>query len=109
MFNYGHWNLIPVQVTAFVALLVMLAFAQAARRRGDIGEAWLFGFLAVGIVLGQAIFLALGERMLEIPNATEFKELFISIGIGWYAIERFAARRRQTLSVSHSESLTVSD
>lgn len=109
MFNYGHWNLIPVQVTAFVALLVMLAYAQAARRRGDRGETWLFGFLAAGIVLGQAIFLALGQRMLEIPNATEFKELFISIGIGWYAIERFAARRRQTLSVSHSESPTVAD
>lgn len=109
MFNYGHWNLIPVQLTAFIALLVMLAFAQAARRRGDIGEASLFGFLAVGIMAGQAIFLALGQRMIEIPNATEFKELFISIGIGWYAMERFARRRKHGLRSSQSESPPVSD
>jgi hypothetical protein len=89
MFNYGHWNLIPIQVTAFTALFVMLAFGNAARLRGDRGEACLFGFLAFGILAGQTIFLTLGQRMIEIPNATEFKELFISMGIGWFAIDRF--------------------
>ena len=89
MFNYGHWNLIPIQVTAFATLLVMLAFGNAAHLRGDRSEACLFGFLAFGILAGQSIFLTLGQRMIEIPNATEFKELFISVGIGWFAINRF--------------------
>lgn len=67
----------------------MLAFGNAARLRGDRSEACLFGFLAFGILAGQSIFLTLGQRMIEIPNATEFKELFISVGIGWFAINRF--------------------
>lgn len=98
MFNYGHWNLIPVQVTTFVALLVLLVYAEAAPDRSDRSEAVLFVSLAGALIVGQIVFLALGDRMIEIPNATEFKELFISLGLAWYALERVARKRYQPAS-----------
>jgi branched-subunit amino acid transport protein len=92
MVNYGHWNLIPVQVTAFCALLAMLVYAGAAKKRHDGQEFALFLFLAASIVLTQGIFLIFGVRMPEVGNATEFKELFITIGLCWYGIDRFKSR-----------------
>ncbi len=92
MVYYGHWNLIPIQVTTFCALFAMLVYAGAAKKRDDRGEFSLFLFLAAGIVLVQGIFLTYGARMLEVGNASEFTELFITIGLGWYGIDRFRSR-----------------
>lgn len=92
MVYYGHWNLIPIQMTAFCALLVMLVYAGAAEKRHDRREFTLFLFLAAGIVFAQGIFLTYGARMLEVGNASEFTELFITIGLCWYGIDRFRSR-----------------
>jgi multisubunit Na+/H+ antiporter MnhC subunit len=92
MIYYGHWNLIPIQVTTFCAFLVMLAYAAAAKNRYDRNEFSLFLFLACGMVFTQGIFLAFGNRMLEVGNASEFTELFITVGLGWYAVDRFRSR-----------------
>lgn len=92
MVYYGHWNLIPIQVTTFCALLAMLVYARAAKKRHDGREFSLFLFLAVGIVFTQGTFLAYGGRMLEVGNASEFTELFITIGLCWYGIDRFKSQ-----------------
>jgi len=94
LFNYGHWNLLPVQLGTMLALFVMLAFAAAARRRRDRVEAAAFGLAAVAVAAGEALFLVLGPAMTELPDATEYKELFIALGFAWYA---FTVARRRSL------------
>ncbi len=93
IFNYGHWNIIPMQGTAMVTLFVLLAYAAAAGRRGSGEERLLFLFLAGGVAAGQALVLAHGPAMPQIPNATEFKEFFIALGLASFAAGATAARR----------------
>ncbi len=85
IFNYGHWNLIPVQATAMITLFVLLAYAASDGRRGNGKERLLFLFLAGGVAAGQGLVLAYGPAMPQIPNATEFKEFFIALGLAWFA------------------------
>lgn len=85
IFNYGHWNLIPIQLTAMITFFVLVAYAASAARRGDRGETLLFVFLTVSVASGQAVFLAYGQFMQQIPNATEFKEFFIALGLACFA------------------------
>jgi len=93
-FNYGHWNLLPVQLGTMLALFALLAFARGAARRGDQIEQTLFLLAATAAVGGQALFLAFGPWMIELPDATEYKEFFIALGFAWYALTatRRAAR-----------------
>lgn len=97
IFNYGHWNLIPIQLTAMLTPLVLIAFARAASRDGDRAQTKLLVALAAAVVIGQALFLALGPRMLQIYDATEYKELFLALGFGWYAIDWALRARRETV------------
>ena len=92
IFNYGHWNLIPIQITTMAGILVLLAWWAAAARRGDGAERILFLVLAGSVAAGQAAFLALGHRMTEVPNATEFKEFFIALGLAAFGLNLFARR-----------------
>ncbi len=85
IFTYGQWNLLPVQIACWLALFVLLAFARAARRRGDGGEGLLFLALAAAAAAGQALVLANGPVMADLPDASEYKELFIAFGFAWYA------------------------
>ena len=85
IFTYGQWNLLPVQVAGWLTLFVLLAFARAARRRGDGREGLLFLALALAVAAGQALVLAQGPAMADLPDASEYKELFIAFGFAWYA------------------------
>ena len=85
LFNYGHWDLLPVQLSIVLGFFALLAWARGAAVRGDRGEltVWL---AAAGIVLvGQLLFLTYGASMIEVPDATEYKEFFIALGFAWYA------------------------
>jgi hypothetical protein len=85
IFNYGHWNLLPVQLSILLALCALLAWAQAAARRGDRSEQALFLAAAGAVLTGQTLFLASGSAMVDLPDATEYKEYFIALGFAWYA------------------------
>lgn len=85
IFNYGHWNLIPIQIATLASIFALLAFAWNAAARKDRTESLLFAFLAFATSAGQATFLAYGDRMEAIPNATEFKEFFIALGLACFA------------------------
>jgi len=84
IFNYGHWDLLPIQLTILLGFWSMLAWHAAAKRRGDRANrlAWLVA--AASLALGQALFLAFGELQADIPDATEYKEFFIALGLAWY-------------------------
>jgi hypothetical protein len=37
------------------------------------------------VACGQSLFLAFGPTLVDIPDATEYKEFFIGLGFAWYA------------------------
>lgn len=84
-FSYGHWNLMPIQMLVFFTLFAMLVFAVGAARCGRTAETRLFAALAALITIGQIIILAFGPQMLDVPDATEFREFFLSIGLFAFA------------------------
>jgi hypothetical protein len=85
IFNYGHWNLLPVQLSIVLALWALLAWARGAAWRGDRGEQAAFLAAAGAVLAGQLLFLAYGSTMADLPDATEYKEFFIALGFAWYA------------------------
>ena len=97
IFNYGHWNLVPIQVTSILTPLVLLAFARMAAWDGQARDALLLRVVAVAVVVGQVLFLALGPHMLQVYDATEYKEMFIALGFGWYAVDWALRMRRETV------------
>ena len=85
MFNYGMWNVIPQQMTMMLTVFVMAFYALAAARRGRSGEALLFAAIADAVLLGQLLFLMRGHLSIEIYDASEYKELFIALGLACFA------------------------
>ena len=95
LFDYGQWNVIPIQAATMLTVLACLCWAAAAMRRGDRGEALLFASLAAGVTAGQAAFLARGHLLPNIWDASEHKELFIALGLAAFAVDA-ALRSRRT-------------
>jgi hypothetical protein len=85
LFGYGHWNLLPTQITVMLAVCALLAWAWFAVRRGDRVEAAAFLAAAAAVLIGRLLLLAHGSAMIEVPDATEYKEFFIALGFAWYA------------------------
>jgi hypothetical protein len=95
MLNYGMWNVIPMQVSMMTSAAVLLAFSLAANKRGDRRESLYFAVVAAMVIVAQILLLATGHRMLEIYDASEYKELFIALGLACFALDanrRAAAR-----------------
>jgi hypothetical protein len=85
VFTYGHWNLLPVQLAFWTGLFACIYWSLRAMRRGRRAEAILFGALAAGVAFGQLLVLMFGHRMIEIFDATEFREFFLALGLAVYA------------------------
>jgi hypothetical protein len=96
VFNYGHWDLLPIQLSIFIALWALLAWRGAAAVRGDRREQAFFLAAAAAVLVGQALFLIHGSAMADLPDATEYKEFFIALGFAWHAatLAIFGAARR---------------
>lgn len=84
-FSYGHWDLLPLQFIALLAVMAMGAWSRAAFRQGYRFEGFAFATAAATVVTTQLVFLALGPAMTELPDSTEYRELFIALGLAWYA------------------------
>jgi hypothetical protein len=84
LFTYGQWNLLPIQLLWFASLFVLAAFARTARTGL---ERALFIGMAVAVAAGEAVFLVQGHILIDVPDATEFKELFVGIGLACFAAE----------------------
>jgi hypothetical protein len=101
-FTYGQWNLLPIQLAGFAGLFALIAFACRSKRRG---ERVLFLALAGFVLLAEILFLALGHRMPDVPDASEFKELFIALGfagLAWESRRRVAAKAAPAPAVAYS-------
>ena len=87
IFNYGHWDLLPIKLTIALGFWALAAWAFAARRRGHAGEALVLAGAAASVLVGQALFLAFGYLQADVPDASEYKELFVALGFAWYATQ----------------------
>ncbi len=96
IFNYGHWNLLPIQLTFFLTIGVLAMFVDSALRRRAALEAYGLIALALVVAIGQLLVLGYGAGMADIPDATEYKELFIAIGFASYAF--IASRKLKAVS-----------
>lgn len=95
LFTYGKWNLFAPQWLEMLTIAALIAFARAASRRGDAGECRLFLFGAAAIAAGQWLFLELGRTMVDVPDSTEYRELFLAAGFacyGWSVVRSRAGR-----------------
>jgi hypothetical protein len=82
-FNYDMWNLPWIQLATFVTAGVLLH--QASDRSTGVVPVLPIA-LAVGVVVVQALFLAGGERFVRPWDVTEYKELFIPLGMLAHAL-----------------------
>lgn len=101
MLTYGQFNLLPVQAATWIGAGVMAVFARDARAGGRRGEALLYHALAASIVIGQGAYLALGPGMVEIFDATEYREAIIALGLAAYASEMSRRARSSARLAEH--------
>jgi hypothetical protein len=87
IFNYGHWDLLPIKLTIALGFWAMVAWTFTARRRGHAGEGLVLAAAAAAVLVGQGLFLAFGYTQSDVPDASEYKELFIALGFAWYAAQ----------------------
>lgn len=88
-FNYNGWDSLLFQATTYLTLGIVIYLSLLARREGRRAEA-IFGLLLAAAIAGaQGLFLALGERFVRIWDVTEYKELFIALGLFVWAVETF--------------------
>lgn len=92
LFTYGHWNLLPVQLAFWAGLSACAAFAVRAAGKQRGGEALLFATLVLLLAVGQAVFLLLGDRSVAIYDGTEYRELFIALGLAVYGWQQWRSR-----------------
>jgi hypothetical protein len=90
--NWDMWNIIPIQMTFWMTLMIMGAAARHCYRRND--ALWrVYGLMAVCLALTQAVFLAFGEAFVRTWDVTEYKEFFIGFGLFVFATQiRLGAR-----------------
>ena len=86
VFTYSHWTLLPVQSAFWIGLAVCIAFAANSATRSGL---WLWSALAAWVALGQALMLVNGQTMLMIFDSSEYRELFIDIGLAAYAFRQW--------------------
>lgn len=90
-FDYARWNLLPIQAVLFGGLAACLLFAWTGARAGRRREAIAFAAVSTFILVGQAIHLLFGHRMIEIHDPSEFRETILSLGIAWYGWRQWRA------------------
>ncbi|WP_299326645.1 hypothetical protein [Parasphingopyxis sp.] len=91
--SYGHWNLLPIQWLAFFGIMTMVIFARSAWRRGKRDEATLFATMGAAVAIGQLAVLTFGPSMIEIFDATEYREFFIALGLACFAWQFHRAQK----------------
>ncbi|MDQ4088580.1 MAG: hypothetical protein M3177_11325 [Pseudomonadota bacterium] len=93
MLSYGQWNLVPVQLATLLALFALFTWAAAASARRSYVECTVLLGLAGAVVAGQAAVLWFGAAMVDVPDASEYKEFFLAAGFACYALTASAALR----------------
>ncbi|MGE4251553.1 MAG: hypothetical protein AB7F09_19360 [Parvibaculaceae bacterium] len=95
--NYNGWDFLPMQMTTYLTVGIVVYFAWQAWRARRLSEAILCAGMVVAIVVTQVLFIGLGHRFVRIWDVTEYKELFIALGLFVWAVDVFRQGRVQGL------------
>lgn len=98
--NYNGWESLLIQMTSYLTIGVVLYFAFLAWKRRRYAEVAFCAALVVVIVGAQLAFIGLGERFVRIWDVTEYKELFIALGLAVWAVE--TAKRLRPLALGQA-------
>lgn len=91
-YNWDMWNIVPVQMTFWLTLMLMATAAWRCYRRDD--ALWrAYGVLAVCLAFAQAIFIAFGDALVRGWEVTEYKEFFIAVGMFVFAMQIWSGVR----------------
>ncbi len=93
VFTYSHWTLLPVQAAFWIGLCCCIAFGRTAT---NAAERTLWYALALWVALGQLLHLLLGHTMLMMFDSSEYRELFICLGLATYAFRQWRTGGRLT-------------
>lgn len=93
VFTYSHWTLLPVQAAFWIGLFACATFAFGA---ADARERLLWSALAFWVALGQLLHLLVGDTMLMMFDSSEYRELFLSLGLFAYAWRQWHTAGRLT-------------
>jgi hypothetical protein len=88
-FTWEMWNVIPIQMAFYLTIAILLAMLWDMVARQAATRAVVIPLFAMLFV--QAIFLMFGDQLVRHHEATEYKELFISLAFLFYAL-KVAAR-----------------
>ena len=92
-FTYARFDLLPMQAVFFGGLAALLLFARDARLQGRGSEALAFLVVAFTVFAAQIVHLLYGHTMVQVHDPSEFRELFLALGIGWYGRRQWQAAR----------------
>ena len=87
--NYNGWDFLPMQITTYMTAGIVVFFAWRAWRGSRPSETLLCAAMVLAIVAAQIVFITLGDRFVRIWDVTEYKELFIALGLFVWAVEAF--------------------
>ena len=85
--NYNGWDFLPMQMTTYLTIGILLYFAYVAWSDRRPYEAFLCMGLMLVVIAAQILFVVLGDRFFRIWDVTEYKELIIALGLFVWAAE----------------------
>ncbi|MEX0341726.1 MAG: hypothetical protein AB3N06_03995, partial [Erythrobacter sp.] len=94
VFTYSHWTLLPVQAAFWIGLFACIAFALSPASSPR--ERILWSALALWVALGQLLHLLLGHTMVMMYDSSEYRELFLCLGLAAYAFRQWRTGGRLT-------------
>lgn len=86
-FSYEMWNIFWLQFSAFVSVAVLMAYVVAAIRLRRRSEAIIFASATVVLVAIHLVVILAGPSLERSWGDTEFKELFLALGLAIAALE----------------------
>lgn len=92
-FNSDNWSMLPTQMMVMMTVIILLVIADLALRGGLWREFIVLTAGAVLIVAIQGLFVLRAHELVRIWDPTEYKELFIAVGLAIYGYQTWARLR----------------
>jgi len=83
-YNYHYWNGFLTQIPYFLTFFALISLGVLSQALPRINIYWILALALLGI---QAAFLAWGDTMPRLWDATEYKEFFLALGFLVYTFD----------------------
>ncbi|WP_104664861.1 hypothetical protein [Ensifer adhaerens] len=99
-FNSDNWSMLPTQMMVMMTVIILLVIADMALRAGHWREFIVLTAGAIVIVAIQQLFVLKAPSLVRLWDPTEYKELFIALGLAIYGFETWARLRSRATNRS---------